>query len=49
LGFADDWEGFVGTVAVELVSALMRRLYNFHLGRIRVLDGEKPLSVVNDV
>ncbi len=34
---ADDWDDFVETVARELVSALMRRLYDFHLGRIRVL------------
>ena len=33
----DDWDNFVETLAGELVSALMRRLYDFHLGRIRVL------------
>ncbi len=33
----DDWDNFVETVARELVSALMRRLYYVHLGRIRVL------------
>jgi hypothetical protein len=34
---ADDWDNFVETVAREIVSALMRRLYDVHLGRIRVL------------
>ena len=34
---ADDWDDFVETLACELVSALMRRLYDFHLGQIRLL------------
>ena len=33
----DDWDNFVDVLARDLVSALMRRLYDFHLGRIRVL------------
>ena len=34
---ADEWDDFVEALARDLVSALRRRLYHFHLGRIRLL------------
>ena len=37
MSYTDDWDNFVETVARDLVSALMRRLYDVHLSRIRVL------------
>ena len=34
---ADEWDDFVDALARDLVSAMMRRLYAFHLGKIRLL------------
>jgi predicted DNA-binding transcriptional regulator len=37
LSSAGDWDQFVDELARELVPALVRRLYGFHLVRVRML------------